>query len=214
MRLYLSSQYWGNEPQRLFDLVGSNTKKVGIITNSGDLFPEEGTLERVSSNVAFLNEHGYSAERLDLRDYFGRQEDLEAKLKEFGLVWAVGGNTFLLRRAMKQSGFDEIIANMLKKDEIVYGGFSAGACVAGSTLEGLDIVDDANSVVEGYSPEIIWEGMSLVSKAIVPHYRSDHPESRGMDEVVKSHKASGVDYLTLSDGEVMIVDGSDTKVLK
>lgn len=35
------------------------------------------------------------------------EESLEAKLKEFGLVWAVGGNTFLLRRAMRQSGFDE-----------------------------------------------------------------------------------------------------------
>lgn len=67
----------------------------------------------------------------------------------------------------------KIIASMLKEDEIVYGGFSAGACVAGSTLKGLEIVDDVNSVVEGYSSEIIWEGMSLVSTAIVPHYQSD-----------------------------------------
>ena len=214
MRLYLSSQYWGNQPQRLFELVGSNTKNVGIITNSTDIFPEAGTLERVSRDVAFLKGHGFDAERLDLRDYFGRKESLEAKLKEFGLVWAVGGNTFLLRRAMRQSGFDEIIASMLKEDEIVYGGFSAGACVAGSTLKGLEIVDDVNSVVEGYSSEIIWEGMSLVSTAIVPHYQSDHPESSGMDEVVINHKTSGVDYITLGDGEVMIVDGSDTKVLK
>lgn len=35
-----------------------------------------------------------------------------------------------------------------------------------------------------------------------------------MDEVVINHKTSGVDYITLGDGEVMIVDGSDTKVLK
>lgn len=214
MRLYLSSQYWGNQPQRLFDLVGSNTKNVGIITNSGDLFPEEGTLERVSRDVAFLKDNGYTAERLDLREYFGSKDALNAKIKEFGLVWATGGNTFLLRRAMAQSGFDEIIASMLKDDRIVYGGFSAGACVAGSTLKGLEIVDDANSVAEGYSSEVIWEGMSLVNKAIVPHYQSDHLESSGMDEVVKSHEASGIDYLTLSDGEVMIVDGSDTKVLK
>ena len=40
-------------------------------------------------------------------------------------IEVTGGNTFVLRRAMKASGFDDLITRMLDGDEIVYGGFGS-----------------------------------------------------------------------------------------
>ena len=182
MRLFLSSQYFGNYPERLFELIDSNKRHVGIITNSGDLFPEEGTIERLNRDIEYLKTKGFTAERLDLREYFGKSGQLAKKLKEFGLVWVWGGNTFVLRRAMRESGFDEVIQYMLQKDEIVYGGFSAGSCSAGLTLRGIDLVDDKDSIPAGYPSEIIWDGLGVVPFVFVPHFRSDHPESEAMEK--------------------------------
>lgn len=213
MRLYLSSQDWGNQPDKLFDLIGESTRKVGIITNSTDLFPEDGTLLRVNRDIEYLKDKGFTAERLDLRNYFEKQDALRKKLSELGLVWIRGGNAFVLRRAMQKSGFDVAIKKMLEKDQIVYGGFSAGSCVAGSTLRGIDIVDDIYSVPDGYQTDILWEGLDLVPFAIAPHYKSDHPESPGIDKTVEYFKDNNIPYKALRDGEAITLDGDKVELL-
>ena len=212
MRLYLSSQYWGDHPERLFELI-DDTKKVGIVTNSTDLFPEEGTLLRLENDIEYLKEKGFAAERLDLRNYFEKSEQLEEKLSELGLVWVIGGNTFVLRRAMQQSGFDMLIKEMLENNHIVYGGFSAGSCVAGHTLRGIDIVDDIQSIPEGYKADVIWDGLNLIPFAIAPHYQSDHAESPGIDKSVEYFKMNNIPHKALRDGEVYIVNGDKSEIL-
>ena len=52
----------------------------------------------------------------------------------------VGGNSFLLLRAMKQSGFDKLIVPLVENDILVYAGFSAGAVLATPTLHGIELV--------------------------------------------------------------------------
>lgn len=218
MRLYLSSYLWGNRPEELFKLidVGSSSKKIGIITNSADLFPAVGVRQRLEDDIDFLKTQGFEAEQLDLRDYFKASATaLEEKIRSFGLVWAKGANAFVLRRAMHQSGFDEVIVRLLKEDIIVYGGYSAGACVMGSRLRGLELVDDAKSVPEGYDEVPIWEGLGVLDYAIAPHYKSVHPESELIDKVIEFWDKKKQPYLALSDGEALIIDGdgSDEKVV-
>ena len=47
-----------------------------------------------------------------------------------------------LRRALAASGADEMIADLVRADRIVYGGNSAGACVLAPSLRGLETVDE------------------------------------------------------------------------
>jgi len=214
MRLYLSSYLWGNHPEKILELIGSNPKKAAIITNSADQFPEVGIIERLKQDQDFLLSLGITSERLDLRDYFGdRQQELATKLKQYGFIWVRGANVFVLRRAMRKSGFDEIITNMLKNDEVLYGGFSAGACVIGTTLRGLELVDDANVIPTGYDPEILWDGLSMLPFAIAPHYKSDHPESPLIDKTIDYYIQNNLPFKALRDGEVLIVDGDSETVL-
>jgi dipeptidase E len=156
---------------------------------------------------------GFPAEELDLRDYFGAPDDLAAALEDKGLLWINGGNAFLLRRAMRQSGFDAVIHDLLEADRLVYAGFSAAACCAGPTLRGIEIVDDPAVEAEGYAPETIWDGLGLIDRSVAVHFRSDHPESVPIEQTVLYYQRQGMPYVALRDGQALVVDGPDMEVV-
>ena len=105
---------------------------------------------------------------------------------------------------MKQSGFDDVMTGMLERDEIVYGGFSAGAVVAAPTLRGIELMDDPDEVPPGYAPEPSWDGLGLIDYSIVPHFRSPHPESAAAERAVRHMMGRGMRYRALRDGEVIV----------
>lgn len=209
MKLYLSSYEIGNHPDLLQNLIGKN-KKTAMIPNALDFATD---LERRSKSegreIESLKELGLSVDRLDLKDYFEKEELLRKKISEYGLIWVIGGNTFLLRSAFEQSGFDNIIIEFSKdesKKDIVYGGFSAGCCVISRTLKGLELVDEPKTVKDIYKKKIIWEGLGLINYTFVPHYRSDHPESGQVEDVINYLEENKIPYKAVRDGEVLISD--------
>ncbi len=213
MKIYLSSYHLGNNPEKLKELVNKENAKAGIVLNAADNSEDERRASYVASQIEELATLGIDSEELDLRNYFNRNQELEPKLSSYDLVWVVGGNSFLLLRAMKQSGFDKLIVPLVENDTIVYSGFSAGAVVATPTLHGIELVDDKDTVSEGYDKEVVWTGLHMVGKSIAPHYKSNHPESEAVDEVIKYFLKNGMDYWTLSDGQALVIkDGTVTLV--
>jgi dipeptidase E len=213
MKLYLSSYQLGREPGRLRELAGHGAR-AAIIMNATDVFGDERRPEYRAKYIAALGELGFDGFELDLREFFFTPSRLPASLEGVGLLWVVGGNTFVLRRAMRLSGLDAWLPRQLRENQIVYGGFSAGACVAQTSLHGLHLADDPATLPAGYPPsDTIWEGLGLIDFHIVPHYRSPHPESALMEAVVAYHKAHAQPYRTLADGGVIIVDGANVLVV-
>jgi len=214
MRLYLSSYKFGNFSDELVKLVGNN-KRVAIIANSRDgSSDKERAVKSLEEQIKNLNLLGFLSEELDLRKYFKKKEALKKYLSQFGLVWVLGGNTFVLKRAYEQSGFGLVIKEMLAKDEIVYGGYSAGVVILAPSMKGLEIVDDPDIVPDGYSPEFNWHGLSLVNYSIAVHYRSDHPESAEVEKEVEYLEKNKIPYKTLKDGEVIIIDRDREKIFR
>lgn len=207
MRLYLSSYKLGNNPKDLLNLVGRK-KHVGIIFNAGDFDTDEERLLRVEKNSKYLQSLGFTSEEVDLRKYFGKPNLLKNFLLKFGVIWVKGGNIFLLKRAFEQSSFDKIIKEMLIKDLVVYVGESAGSVIAGPSLEGLDIVDNAKDIPKGYLSKFSTKGLNLINYVIAPHYKSNHPESFSVEKLVKYFKEKNIAYKPLKDGEVVIINGS------
>ncbi len=212
MRLYLSSFKLGREPARLRELVGSHPR-TAVIMNATDEFSADQQDERLVLEINALGELGLEAEGLDLRHYFDRPAELRQALGAYGLVWLRGGNAFVLRRAMQRSGFDAAIKQYVADDRLVYGGFSAGAVIAAPTLRGLELVDDPATLPDGYSGSPLWDGLSLIDYSIAPHYRSDHPESSLVENVVTYFEDNSMPYRALRDGEVIVVDRDATELL-
>ena len=204
--LYLSSYHLGNEAQKLKQMVDSN-KKAAIIPNALDFSQDlERRKKSIQQEIDDLTSLGFIPEELDLRDYFGKTDELRSKLKEFGLVWVQGGNTFVLLRAMRESGFDELIKEYKGKDELVYAGYSAGVCAITPTLKGIELVDDAEVIPDGYKNQTVWDGIGLINYSIAPHYKSDHPESEATNKTVEYFIENKMLFKVLRDGEVIIED--------
>ena len=212
MKLYLSSYYLGNPTRTLQNMVGAN-KKAAVIANSIDFLTDAKRHERVEAEIDTLRSLGFKPEELDLRNYFDTPEGLEQKLSKYGLVMLRGGNVFVLRRALAQSGFDKIIRPLLVETELVYCGYSAGACVATPDLRGLELADDPNIIPDGYNPEIIWQGLGLVDFAIAPRYNSDNPEAAAVKQIAEYLNEHNVSFKTLPAGEVIVIDGEIQKTI-
>jgi dipeptidase E len=215
MRLYLSSFRLGNHPQKLVDLVKGNKRAV-VIINACDHLSDEERLIRVQQEFAALQSLNFSSTEIDLRCYFNNQQkqtELYDLLAGCGLIWVRGGNSFVLRRALKMSNFDRMLIDFLDRDAIVYGGFSAGMVMLTPSLYGVDLVDDPKIIPIGYVPTIIWECLGLIPYAIAPHFKSGHPESAATDNLVQFYIENHMVFKTLHDGEAIVINGKQEEII-
>ncbi|MFF5209060.1 Type 1 glutamine amidotransferase-like domain-containing protein [Streptosporangium sp. NPDC000396] len=88
----------------------------------------------------------------------------------------------------------------------LYAGYSAGCCVLAPSLRGLELVDDPGAVRELYGADPLWDGLGLLEYAIVPHYRSEHPESEAVELVAAHYRTENVRHRTLRDGQAIVID--------
>ena len=112
---------------------------------------------------------------------------------------------------MAQSGFDKLLRKKNNDSDFVYVGYSAGACVISQTLRGLELVDNPHRIPYGYKSNVIWNGIDIINFSIVPHYRSNHPESAEVEKIVEYFTKKKMPFKTLRDGEVIIVAGKGSR---
>lgn len=207
MRFYLSSYKLGKEAEKIKQLMPEHNRRIGYIPNAMDFSgaDPERREKGIQADIGDLRTLGLDVELLDLKRYFGRQEELQQKLEELGGVWVRGGNTFVLRQAMKLSGFDALMSNLQKRD-FLYGGYSAGVCVLAPDLHSLQIVDNPAEFPYEGNKEIIWEGLSILEYMILPHYQSDHPESADIDKEIAYCRQNNIPFKPLRDGEAIIIE--------
>jgi dipeptidase E len=186
-----------------------------VIANAMDATPGEVRRAGVAREVGALAELGFDPQELDLREFFGRPAgEVEAVLDAFPAVWVRGGNAFLLRYAMARSGADDVLSSRLREDTIVYAGYSAGPCVLAPSLQGLELCDFPQKVTQTWGAEPVWDGLGLLGHAFVPHVDSPgHPETEACGRVAERYRADGTPHRTLSDGQVLVIDGDRRAVI-
>lgn len=203
MKFYFSSFKIGNDPDQLKNLLPNNPRAV-YISNGLDFANPEGQKKHQDWDLRELKEIGIFAEHLDLRNYFGKQDELRIKLQETDLIYVSGGNVYDLRLAMRLSGFDDILKELLHTNK-VYAGYSAAVCVLSATLKGYHIVDDPHLKTYG-DHETLWEGIGLIDWQFAPHFESDHSESDDINKEIAYYKEHNMNYKPLKDGEVIIIE--------
>ncbi len=213
MKLYLSSQHIGCAPYALLEIVGSN-RKVGVIANAIDAHKPQHRVDRVYKEIERLNNLGFDAEELDLREYFGRTKALRSKLERLGTIWVRGGNVFTLVRAMEQSGFSEIAPALIRTDRLVFAGYSAATIIAAPDLFGSELIDNPNELPDGYQNQNPpHKALGLTDHYIACHHGSNQPWAVNVSRYIDYVTGNGKSILKLSDGDVYIVDGSGKYVI-
>lgn len=205
MKLYLSS-YRIPTPSDLEKLLGKplNQTSVALITNAKDYYTERPRNVTVGELVEYMENLGLSVNQVDLRK-FESAHSLKDKLKPYDLIWAMGGNTYMLRYEMRRSGFDKVIKGLLEEGK-VYGGDSAGALVAGISIAGVESADEPL-----FAEELVEEGLSLVPFVILPHV--DDPEFANILPSFKNrHKDKNI--IVLKDSQAAVFNAAEHMIVE
>lgn len=191
-------------PRDLAKLLGKSSLKsvsVALITNAEDQYSERPRDFLVNDFISYMQQLGLQVNEVDLCKYDNTKE-LKDVLTGCDLIWAMGGNTFMLRYEMRRSGFDGIIKELLE-DGVVYGGDSAGALVAGTSIAGIESADEP-----AYAERVVKKGLNLVPYVVMPHV--DNPEfSDVMPIVRKLHK----NIIELKDTQAVIFDDDGHRIV-
>jgi dipeptidase E len=205
MKLYISSYKLGSKTNVLKKWIKDYNNRIMMITSARDGYPDnERKTKGIQTDMMALQELGFDVAQLSLRDYFQNPDRLREDLKSYHAFSAIGGNTFILRQAMLLSGFDEFLRDNVYQDSFLYGGYSAGICLLAPSLKGLELVDDSDA--DPYHYPVIYNGLDLIDYLPVPHYRSDHPETHLVEDVIGYLMRNNIKYKTLHDGDVIIED--------
>ncbi|WP_343346465.1 Type 1 glutamine amidotransferase-like domain-containing protein [Sphingomicrobium sp. XHP0239] len=212
MKAYLSSHGLGPGIGALREIAGGN--RTAIIVNALDHFPSA-ERKRIVNDVIGIEPlfagAGLLPKIIDLRESF-ETRSFGNFADEFDIVWLTGGNCFVLQRALVHSGMDRYLIDAVRDERIVYAGWSAGACVAGTSLRGLYQVDDPDIVPQGYptfpAPE---SGLGFIEGTILPHFDSAHPESDDIGRAFKQLKREGAVVTCLRDGEALLIANENVR---
>ena len=214
MRLYLASHNLGPYTDELLKLVGGGRRAL-FIENARDYYPDEKRANDLQEKLNMLSGLGFEVEELNLRDYFGKSDKLREFINSYkpDLIYASGGNVFLLATAYRLSGFDEILREDLARDKYVYGGFSAGTMVICKTVKFYKYAHLVpERVPELYGVDAVLDGVGLLDYQLVPH--ANVPKwAEGTREFVRRIKNANYKALPLNQEAVVIIDGDSQRVL-
>lgn len=151
--------------------------------------------EYVFVDKSIFEEAGFEVIMIDLES----TQDLERVFDGVDVIYVKGGNSFYLLNAMRQSGFDLFVEELLEKG-LIYLGESAGAYVACPTIEMARWKHQDRDIV----------GLEdLTALGIVPFVVSAHYED-SLKETLEPH-VKGCKYKVelLRDNEVIIYENQN-----
>lgn len=206
MILYLSSYRFGDRVERLRDLV-TGPRRAAVIANALDFSTDLARKEaNVGSVIARIEELGFAASETDLRLFFGNPDGLQHRLEGVGLIWTLGGNSFLLRSAMRQSGLDAFLLG--------HGESNSSTAASARALwrsrrrsEKSHLVDPPEVIAQlrCMGPRSCGTGWRLCPTAS-RHTTTRHtPESELIDRAIEYFRNQSMPFKAIRDGEVIII---------
>jgi dipeptidase E len=181
---------------RLRALLQARGDRAILIPTAANRLQEPGIADEVEDELAAA---GLRVERIDLDEI--APEDLRAALEPADVLALSGGDPFHLLQATRRTGFEAAAREALAAGA-VYVGYSAGAMVAGPTLEPLRYTSPSTA-----PPGLDLTGLGLADVLVLPHHgRPGRAERHAEAQRVFADR---VRLVALRDGELVIQDGRE-----
>jgi peptidase E len=192
MRLFLASE--GSDPRttkKLEEYIGGFKGKSVVYIPTAKNGNGEGRWE-ASNTWQFLLKSGMKAACLELENY---KDGINMELfKNVDIIWITGGAAGYLMYWIYRTGFDQILPEILK--QTLYVGSSAGAMIAGSSLDVCNWHIGETERGASFMPTL-----KLVDFDIYPHYEDEHYGK------VKENYTGNKLYLLKNGEEIIVEDG-------
>jgi len=172
-----------------------NTAKIAYITTAAK---GGHSRKHIDDCIKRMKRAKYDFEEIDIEGK--TKTELRKILKNKNIIFVAGGNTFYLLKAVRESGFEVVVKEALKKGA-VYVGSSAGAYICCPTIEaaGWKARPDRN----GYGLKNL-KAMNLVPFLISAHYEPKHKK-----DIQKGIASTKYPVKILTDKQALFVDGKD-----
>lgn len=144
---------------KLTELVANGNKKVGFIATAANV--EAGNKDWYIAQITNLQKYGFNW--IDFIDPSAANVDWQSRLREVGVLFVSGGNTFHLLDQSRRTGFGSWLREHI--EDIVYVGASAGSIIMTPTIE-VALVDNGDENLPGITD---LTGFSFVDFEIAPH---------------------------------------------
>ena len=173
-----------------------------LVFNALDAKGQDKINNNVREDMNLLKQIGFEVTVIDLKEYFDKFDELNKICQNYNTFCVMGGNVFVLRQAMKYSGFDTFLKKISNNDNNLYIGYSAGSCVLSKRL---DIFESVDEPIDFYNKgEIVYDGIGFINYTFIPHYKSNYHKAYLIDEIVDTCKKDNIEYKAFRDGEVII----------
>lgn len=164
--------------------------KIGYITTASKGATNADYVEALKVRI---KEAGYYFEELDIEDK--TKEELKEFFKDKNVIHMEGGNTFYLLKAIRKTGFDKILSELLNEGK-VYIGTSAGSSIMGPTI-------GFSSHIPENTTEDELKALNFVPFLIKCHYADD--KEKEYKEILQTIKYP---VKILRDGQGILVEDS------
>ncbi|WP_019203660.1 Type 1 glutamine amidotransferase-like domain-containing protein [Tsukamurella sp. 1534] len=155
-----------------------------------------------------LTDLGFRLTRMTVGKYTDAA-DFESDLRGVDAVYLCGGHTFVLLGALQRSGAGEVLKARVRAG-LPYIGLSAGAVVAGPTVEPVAPLDDPAE-----APGVTdFTGLGLADTVVIPHADGRLPPypSSMIDEIVRTYGGRFPLTRVNDDQALLVEDGVATIV--
>lgn len=200
MKTLLLTSAGMNVKEEIFKILpkpANQTKVAHIITAS----KMEDDTSYVEKDKRSMEEAGFQVTDIDIA---GKSEnELMSLLKDLDVIYVQGGKTFYLLKAVRESGFDRIIKELIENG-IVYIGVSAGSIIAGPTIE--------TSIWKGIDKNKFgvtdFTGLNFVPFNIFVHYTEQYREL-----FIEESKKSSYSVRILTDDQAFLVQDGEVRLV-
>lgn len=195
----------------IFDIVKNlyvtlKNNKLVFITTPAEV--EEGDKKWLEDDRQALEKAGFD---VSVYTIAGKQKNsIRRDLSEFGYICVSGGNTFYFLEKSQQSGFIDVIRDLILKERKVYIGSSAGSVVAGPDIYPAYNLDDASK-----APNIRdFKGFGLVDFVTLPHWGSDYFKNLYMNKRLEVAYNTHNKIILLTDNQYIYVKEDWYKIVE
>ena len=153
-----------------YDLTGisKDQMRIGYVTTASK--GARKFSQRVQETIIpTIIENGYNIEEIDIKDK--SKDELQNFFKDKNIIHVEGGNTFYLLKTIRETGFDEILKELLSEGKI-YIGTSAGAYVM---CPSIDVSDWDDETVDRFSVSD-FNALNYVPFVLYVHYKDENKE--------------------------------------
>lgn len=167
--------------------------KIGFIPTASELDHDRWYMEKDREDLIKMK---FNVIDIDISNE--SKEKIIEKFNSVDVVFVAGGNCFYLLQQLKMKDVLQKLVDFANNK--IYIGSSAGACIACSSVDYAERLDDISQapLLSNYN------AMNLVDFYILPHYNSKEKYTKLADEIERSY--NNYKFIKLSNEQAIIVD--------